>query len=100
MFYWLTELSDKISFFNVFRYITFRTGGAIVRRPTCPLASVAVAVRDRLIAAVGLGSGNSFALQNHAKKAMAARDFPEKAFPSDYVLKDLGYAKAGDRIAG
>ena len=30
MFYWLTELSDKLSFFNVFRYITFRTGGAIV----------------------------------------------------------------------
>ena len=30
MFYWLTDLSDKISFFNVFRYITFRTGGAIV----------------------------------------------------------------------
>jgi phospho-N-acetylmuramoyl-pentapeptide-transferase len=30
MFYWLTELSDKVSAFNVFRYITFRTGGAIV----------------------------------------------------------------------
>ena len=30
MFYWLTELSDKLSIFNVFRYITFRTGGAIV----------------------------------------------------------------------
>ncbi|HYC16404.1 MAG TPA: phospho-N-acetylmuramoyl-pentapeptide-transferase [Pseudolabrys sp.] len=30
MFYWLTDLSDKVSFFNVFRYITFRTGGAIV----------------------------------------------------------------------
>jgi phospho-N-acetylmuramoyl-pentapeptide-transferase len=30
MFYWLTEFSDKISFLNVFRYITFRTGGAIV----------------------------------------------------------------------
>jgi phospho-N-acetylmuramoyl-pentapeptide-transferase len=30
MFYWLTELSDKLSFLNVFRYITFRTGGAIV----------------------------------------------------------------------
>src|SRR6201991_270270 len=30
MFYWLTELSDKISFFNVFRYITFRTGGSVV----------------------------------------------------------------------
>jgi len=30
MFYWLTDLSDKISFLNVFRYITFRTGGAVV----------------------------------------------------------------------
>jgi phospho-N-acetylmuramoyl-pentapeptide-transferase len=30
MFFWLIELSDKVSFFNVFRYITFRTGGAIV----------------------------------------------------------------------
>jgi phospho-N-acetylmuramoyl-pentapeptide-transferase len=30
MFYWLTELSDHVSFLNVFRYITFRTGGAIV----------------------------------------------------------------------
>ncbi|HVV60153.1 MAG TPA: phospho-N-acetylmuramoyl-pentapeptide-transferase [Pseudolabrys sp.] len=30
MFYWLVELSDKFSLLNVFRYITFRTGGAIV----------------------------------------------------------------------
>src|SRR4029078_455140 len=30
MFYWLTELSSQLSFLNVFRYITFRTGGAIV----------------------------------------------------------------------
>jgi phospho-N-acetylmuramoyl-pentapeptide-transferase len=30
MFYWLIEFSDKVSFLNVFRYITFRTGGAIV----------------------------------------------------------------------
>ncbi len=30
MFYWLTDLSDKVSFLNVFRYITFRTGGAVV----------------------------------------------------------------------
>ncbi len=30
MFYWLTDFSDKLSFLNVFRYITFRTGGAIV----------------------------------------------------------------------
>src|SRR5271169_4131427 len=30
MFYWLIELSDTVSVFNVFRYITFRTGGAVV----------------------------------------------------------------------
>jgi phospho-N-acetylmuramoyl-pentapeptide-transferase len=30
MLYWLVDLSDKINFLNVFRYITFRTGGAIV----------------------------------------------------------------------
>jgi phospho-N-acetylmuramoyl-pentapeptide-transferase len=28
MLYWLIEFADKISFLNVFRYITFRTGGA------------------------------------------------------------------------
>ncbi len=28
MFYWLTELSDGGDFFNLFRYITFRAGGA------------------------------------------------------------------------
>ena len=30
MLYYLTEFSDKISIFNVFRYITFRTGGALI----------------------------------------------------------------------
>jgi phospho-N-acetylmuramoyl-pentapeptide-transferase len=30
MFYWLIQFSDKISALNVFRYITFRTGGAVV----------------------------------------------------------------------
>ena len=30
MFYWLIEFADKISFLNVFRYITFRTGGAMM----------------------------------------------------------------------
>jgi phospho-N-acetylmuramoyl-pentapeptide-transferase len=29
MLYWLTEFSDKLSVLNVFRYITFRTGGAM-----------------------------------------------------------------------
>ncbi len=49
---------------------------------------------ETLIRVVGLGSGNSFALQNHAAKAMAPRAFPERSFPSSYVLKDLGYAIA------
>ena len=30
MLYWLVELSDEISVLNVFRYITFRTGGAMM----------------------------------------------------------------------
>ncbi|MEI4260331.1 phospho-N-acetylmuramoyl-pentapeptide-transferase [Roseovarius sp. D0-M9] len=30
MFYWLTALSDGGDFFNLFRYITFRTGGAFM----------------------------------------------------------------------
>ncbi|MEA2936301.1 MAG: phospho-N-acetylmuramoyl-pentapeptide-transferase [Variibacter sp.] len=30
MLYWLTEFADKMSVLNVFRYITFRTGGAVV----------------------------------------------------------------------
>lgn len=29
MFVWLVELSDSLSIFNLFRYITFRTGGAL-----------------------------------------------------------------------
>ena len=30
MFYYLVDLSEQISAFNVFRYITFRTGGALI----------------------------------------------------------------------
>jgi len=30
MLYWLVELSDKLTVLNVFRYITFRTGGSII----------------------------------------------------------------------
>lgn len=45
-----------------------------------------------LLHAVSLGSGDSFALRNHGMKAMVPREFPEKAFPAPYVLKDLGYA--------
>ena len=30
MLYWLADLSDKVTFLNVFRYLTFRSGGAVV----------------------------------------------------------------------
>ncbi len=30
MLYWLTELTPELAAFNIFRYITFRTGGAII----------------------------------------------------------------------
>jgi 3-hydroxyisobutyrate dehydrogenase-like beta-hydroxyacid dehydrogenase len=41
--------------------------------------------------AVSKGSGDSFALRNHARKAMLPRQFPEKSFPPEYVLKDISY---------
>lgn len=44
-----------------------------------------------LLDAVSKGSGDSFVLRNHGRKAMLPRSFPEKAFPSEYVLKDIGY---------
>ncbi len=55
---------------------------------------------EKLIEAVSLGSGDSFALRNHGVKAMAPRDFPEKSFPPEYVVKDLGYAIALAREMG
>ena len=51
-------------------------------------AGVAPAV---LLEAVSKGSGDSFALRNHARKAMLPRQFPDKSFPPEYVLKDIGY---------
>jgi 3-hydroxyisobutyrate dehydrogenase-like beta-hydroxyacid dehydrogenase len=46
---------------------------------------------DTLLDAVSKGSGDSFVLRNHGKKAMAPRVFPEKSFPAEYVLKDISY---------
>lgn len=37
-------------------------------------------------------SADSFALRNHGMKALATGDFPERAFPASYMLKDIGYA--------
>ena len=44
-----------------------------------------------LLDAVSKGSGDSYALRNHARKSMLPRQFPEKSFPPEYVLKDIGY---------
>lgn len=44
-----------------------------------------------LLQAVSKGSGDSFVLRNHGMKAMLPRNFPDKSFPPEYVLKDLGY---------
>jgi 3-hydroxyisobutyrate dehydrogenase-like beta-hydroxyacid dehydrogenase len=38
------------------------------------------------------GSADSFALRNHGMKAMLKGDYPEKAFSSEYALKDVRYA--------
>jgi 3-hydroxyisobutyrate dehydrogenase-like beta-hydroxyacid dehydrogenase len=46
---------------------------------------------ETLLGAVAKGSGDSFVLRNHGMKAMLPRSFPEKAFPPEYVLKDLDY---------
>ena len=40
------------------------------------------------------GSGDSFALHDHGMKSMLPGDFPERAFSTDYALKDLAYALA------
>ena len=45
-----------------------------------------------LLQALANGSGDSFVLRNHGMKAMLPRKFPERSFPAEYVLKDLGYA--------
>lgn len=44
-----------------------------------------------LLDAVSKGSGDSFVLRNHGRKAMLPREFPAKSFPPEYVLKDLSY---------
>ncbi len=38
------------------------------------------------------GSADSFALRNHGMKAMAQGQYPERAYSSEYALKDIRYA--------
>lgn len=44
------------------------------------------------LAALAKGSADSFALRNHAMKAMLPNHYPERAFSVSYALKDIGYA--------
>ena len=45
-----------------------------------------------LFETLGKGSADSFALRNHGMKALLPGEFPERAFPAEYALKDLAYA--------
>jgi 3-hydroxyisobutyrate dehydrogenase len=47
---------------------------------------------DLLFDTLSKGSADSFALRNHGMKAMLKDSFPKGAFPTDYALKDVGYA--------
>jgi 3-hydroxyisobutyrate dehydrogenase-like beta-hydroxyacid dehydrogenase len=51
-----------------------------------------------LLETLSKGSADSFALRNHGLKAIVPGQFPERAFSTEYALKDLSYALelAGD----
>jgi 3-hydroxyisobutyrate dehydrogenase len=51
-----------------------------------------------LLETLSKGSADSFALRNHGLKAIVPGVFPQRAFSSEYALKDLSYALelAGD----
>ena len=72
--------------------------------------AVAVAKRNDvdpalLLATLSKGSADSFALRNHGLKAIVPGNFPERAFSTEYALKDMSYAlelaaEAGIKIRG
>jgi len=45
-----------------------------------------------LLETLSKGSADSFALRNHGLKAIVPGVFPERAFSTEYALKDLSYA--------
>jgi 3-hydroxyisobutyrate dehydrogenase-like beta-hydroxyacid dehydrogenase len=72
--------------------------------------AVAVAKRNGvdpalLLDTLSKGSADSFALRNHGLTAIVPGNFPERAFSTEYALKDLSYAlelaaDAGIKIRG
>lgn len=47
---------------------------------------------QKLFSTLSLGSADSFALRNTAMATMIPDEFPERAFPVDYAIKDLALA--------
>lgn len=45
-----------------------------------------------LLETLSKGSADSFALRNHGMKAIIPKEFPLRAFSTDYAMKDLTYA--------
>jgi 3-hydroxyisobutyrate dehydrogenase-like beta-hydroxyacid dehydrogenase len=45
-----------------------------------------------LLETLSKGSADSFALRNHGMKAIVAKEFPLRAFSTEYAMKDLSYA--------
>ena len=69
MFIWLVELSDQFQIFNLFRYITFRTGAAAVTS-----AFIVFLFGPRIIASLSIRQGHGQPIradgpQTHFKKA-------------------------------
>ena len=56
------------------------------------IAETAGIETQALFEAFSKGSADSFALRNHGFKAVAARQFPERVFSTEYMLKDISYA--------
>ena len=53
-----------------------------------------------LLHTLSKGSADSFALRNHGMKAIVPGNFPERAFSTEYALKDLSYARELAREGG
>jgi 3-hydroxyisobutyrate dehydrogenase-like beta-hydroxyacid dehydrogenase len=45
----------------------------------------------KVFATLSKGSADSFALRNHGMKSMLTDNYPERAFPLEYALKDMEY---------
>jgi 3-hydroxyisobutyrate dehydrogenase-like beta-hydroxyacid dehydrogenase len=55
---------------------------------------------DLALEVLSKGSADSFALRNHAVKAMLPGKYPQRAYPTLYALKDIRYALELARDAG